>query len=218
MTEDEAETPAAEPRGPVMRVLTFSWSLIRPRKRKAGWTITRLLLLSTGLAMVVLVSGACISMASPSPTWHGYKSEIGHFQVLLPGTPILREARQPGPDGDVVNRIIAVDGGAMRLSYVVSFCDYPAGTWSEYAPDNALKMLRQQLLTQLGAKADKVETVKLGTHPGNAFTFRTAKGDPMQARFYLVGDRVYYLWAGPVHHDGAAAQVKKFFTSFTLVQ
>lgn len=145
--------------------------------------------------------------------WKEYVSSQGKFSILLPGEPTTGY-RPVGADSEssttyVTNLIVD------EKAWTVAYFDLPVAPADEPAIQKRFDRTRDHMLKMYSVKLDKEEKLTLNGLPVRSFTTKPDDQNRVQhTRIYLVGQRVYQVWALARAGDEAAAGVKTYFDSF----
>ncbi len=145
--------------------------------------------------------------------WKEYVSAQGKFSILLPGEPTTGY-RPVGADSEssttyVTNLIVD------EKAWTVAYFDLPVAPTDEPAIQKRFDRTRDHMLKMYSVKLDKEESSTLNGLPVRSFTTKPDDQNRVQhTRIYLVGQRVYQVWALARAGDEEAAGVKTYFDSF----
>lgn len=163
----------------------------------------------------------CVVFTPPAlaaAAWSLLKSDDGRYQILVPGA---ASVDNEGYDGGTKVHDMSFDLGTGGV-YRFKVADHPPGYGDERPKGERLQDLQDKLIAGMpGARLLNAKTVTQGTWQGRAFSFTTDGGKLVhQARFYLVGDRVYLLDAASPAGAGAkaSASIVKFVSSFKILK
>lgn len=145
-----------------------------------------------------------------------FVSAEGHFRVLMPGTPAVETHSVTFADSNAsaTMYMTSVDLGD-DVTYAVMYYDYPPGV-AFGTPQQILAKARDTSVSGKTLVSDK--PIHLGRVPGRAYKVTLSDGNVMEARIYLVGQRLYDMVVGatPALIDGLDR--KTFFDSFKIVK
>lgn len=172
---------------------------------------TRTLLPFTLVAALAILLFACGS------GWREYRSDAGRYSVQLPAGEVKVQEQRDGP---LIVHIVSleVDQGT---AYGVAWYDEPAATDTAKPVNDRLIERQTKVLRDINAGVSQAGELKLGEHPGRAFTARTTAGLNVSIRLYAAGSnptRVYQLIAAYADPARAEPSVKKFMDSFALTK
>ncbi len=174
------------------------------------------LLASVRIASVIfsLCLAAICAVAQSKPlNWKEYVSSQGKFSILLPGEPTTGY-RPVGADSEssttyVTNLIID------EKAWTVAYFDLPAAPADEAASQNRFDRTRDHMLKMYSVKLSKEDNLTFNGLPVRSFTTKPDDGNRIfHTRIYLIGQRVYQVWALARVGDEEAAGVKAYFDSF----
>lgn len=167
------------------------------------------------VAVVILVFTLVRSYLQEAPEWERFRSEEGGFAVLMAGIPDERKIEEEVAGSRVVSRYFSCGRGGVL--YAVAYVDLPVGQVQQTGVGELLDQARQALAGRVQGKALEEEEVALEGHPGRRWKFAAGDGSLLQARSFLVDQRLYTLMAGMEEESASQAEVGAFFASFTLL-
>lgn len=161
--------------------------------------------------------------------WREVAPVAGRFSVLMPGEP--RETVQPLQTsvGFVELHSILVEDH--DNAYLVMYADYPEAAIAQHSPTAILAQVTASWLAEHRAEAVAPTDLELSGHPGQGLRYVLPNGLQVQARAYLVGRRLYQIFALYAPSPTAASdpsttespqpitnpKVDQFFESFRLL-
>jgi hypothetical protein len=152
--------------------------------------------------------------ADPTAGWKVHKSTEGGYSVKLPGEPKLEQQSQPTESGTTTVHVATY--ARQTDGFIVMWHQHPAGAPKD--PKAILDTINDTTLSMLPGKVLAREDIKLGTHPGRAVTTKLSnQPSTMRTRTFVVGDRVYQVWAMG-NGDGNPRAAEAFLDSFTVTQ
>ncbi len=156
----------------------------------------------------------------PEGAWKEFTSAEGHFRVVMPGAPEVRQQPMPVPFGPpVTDTVVELRLGPDR--YAVNFADFPEPPGPKPPVEVRTDGMRHWALQRArGGRVAGEKAVTLGEHSGRQFDVELRGGGFHLERYYAIDRgthaRLYLLTvAGPgVARDSEAAA--RFFASFRL--
>jgi len=145
-------------------------------------------------------------------SWKLFVSLTGHFSVLLPGRPMLKD--QPMSVNDtVMHQIFCREAEA---SYIVQYDDRPATNIQGLGAEKILALFRDAgLRVSHGTKISE-RHLNLSGFPGGELVFTRPGGRKETMRDFLVGNRLYILIAVGFDTSSQTSDTDKFLNSFML--
>jgi hypothetical protein len=143
------------------------------------------------------------SIAVIAPEWGEYVSHEGRFSVQLPGTPKEEIKTTSGSTTMHVFTLLT------PIEFEVIYADYP---FAVNDPETAQQMLdagAKNIAPSLNAELLNIEKISLGDIPGRALKLRLHDGYSMRIKVYLVGSRIYQLFATLPPQQGTNKEVIK---------
>ena len=167
------------------------------------------------LAAVLLLSGAASAQIQMGPAWNQYKPEGGRFTVDMPGVPKAVTVPVPTGPGATVPMVEAT-AIAARVSYIISYVDYPTSVTKGAAADVILTQVRNGSAAGNTVKDEK--KLQLGRVEGREYAVVQSNGNVAVTRIYWSRGRLFQLVV-----DGRAGvekqpETRKFLESFALIQ
>lgn len=171
------------------------------------------------------VAGACIlfvavAAAPVHAQWQDLVVRDAGFSVLMRGEPEYDKRSIPTPAGPIVAHLYA---SSRRDSVVaIGYTDYPLGMVVGGTPEQVFAPARETWVKRVNGKIRSQDNrLKLdGKHPGMEF-FATGRNDGVesfvQARFYLVEQRLYQIVFMGRDREVPQGVVNRFLNSFKLV-
>ncbi len=163
-------------------------------------------LLST---LILVLAFASSLSAGQGDGWVKLEPPGGGFSIMMPGK--VDEDLQPGDDFT----LHAYSASTASGIYMAGYGDYAARIRLD--PAGELAANRDNFLKGLEAKLIDTKNISLDGHQGIEFT-----GESRIARFssrvYIIGNRVYQLTTAIDIDKDDAANVNRFFASFTFTK
>jgi hypothetical protein len=125
--------------------------------------------------------------------WREVAPVAGRFSVLMPGEP--SETVQPLQTsvGFVELHSILVED--QDNAYLVMYADYPEAAIAQHSPTAILAQVTASWLDEHRVAATEPTNLELSGHPGQGLRYVLPNGLQVQARAYLVGRRLYQIFA-----------------------
>jgi len=170
--------------------------------------IGQLALVMFGLAVAVQPAAADARESAFGADWQRVASPAGQFSVLLPGA--ARGSEQSIAVGNRRLQWTVLKQAADSEQYALAYADLSATDLAAGA-DAIFAAIQTQLLPelQLQAIAENERSITRQGFPGREY-LGSADGTTVAARFYLVGSRLYGLFA----RSADLAAIDYFFESF----
>jgi hypothetical protein len=174
-------------------------------------------LLATALAAIAVL---CACMRAPSE-WKELVLENGGFAVLMRGQPHYVRQMLDTPAGRMEAHLYSSD--RPDAYFAVGYSDYPLALVVGGSPEGLFTGVRDMWVRRLEGRLTQSDSriTAGGRHPGYAFSAegRMNGADAiLDARLYLVGQRLYQIVA--IGRKGEVSQgiVNRFLDSFRLVE
>lgn len=145
----------------------------------------------------------------------------GGFSVLMPGQPHIANQEFETPAGRMRAHLYSSDRPTSY--YAVGYSDYPLAFAIGENPDRIFNGVRDTWVRRIGGRViGPVRKLTLaGKYPGMEFNAEgNAKGAPahLQARLFLVDQRLYQVIAMGLKNQVQQGEVNRFLNSFQLVE
>jgi hypothetical protein len=168
------------------------------------------------LAGVTLLSTA--ALAAERDAWRVFRSAEGRFSVELPGTPTRSLTFDRSFIGTVTDHLFIVRHGDEKLT--VDYSDIPGFAVDFAGADTIYAHAKSALLAQTWSRAVSTREVSLDGVTGRELVYETppVPGKPKfygQARFFLVGDRLY-VFDAQVAAGASEARARRFLDSISI--
>ena len=178
---------------------------------------------SRGLLWVTLLAattGLIVSAAQgdSKPAWKKFELSDRRLSVLMPGTPETKDIHYKSFIGDITTHQYSVTSG--RDSYLVDFADLPGFAVAFAGKKSIYDHAKGALLKVTLSKSISFSDITLNGIKGKKLVYDTPSkpGHPEmqgEARFFLVGDRLYSADA-VVEMDGGDEKLRHFFSSLEI--
>lgn len=148
-------------------------------------------------------------------TWKTYTPADGSYSVMFPGPPYEEDATEPG--SEYTDREVGWVSADGATGYWVNVWEYPAGSMADVDPAAVYDSRQAAGIAAVRGTLASAADVSLSGHPGRHYTghYMGEVGDISLAhRMFLVGDRLYNLYAFATDPDQSATD--RFFDSFAL--
>ena len=162
------------------------------------------------LLLVLLLASGC----GGEKEWRRFEPEIGGFSILFPGTPEKQTETVPTAGGTIETTFFLVEQEDM--GYSVNLADYSEMSLSESDVEVVLDGAREGAVRNVGGELLEEAEITLDGHPGRALKIAVDDEFVVDARFYLVGNRLYVLQAISIGQTSKPSRVEKFLDSFQL--
>ena len=157
--------------------------------------------------------------------WINYVSDEGRFSVLVPGQFVTNQKSIPTEVGELPCKSFVYQdtlGHSKNELYVISYCDYPSGTFhrdSVSLIDEVLEVSVDQEREILNGNVTYNHKTKVEGYPGRIFRLNYQNGEVvMKSKIFLVGDRFYTIQVYTLYKHNLNFNVDKFFNSFRLIE
>ncbi|HUV06222.1 MAG TPA: hypothetical protein VMX75_00755 [Spirochaetia bacterium] len=150
--------------------------------------------------------------------WKEFSSEAGAFSVLMPGKPEEQTHTLNTAAGDIKLTIYASEMGE-SLVFFVSYSDYPPEVAGSAVPGGLLRAARDSTVQSQGGKLLASYGIALGGHPGLSYVAEAkvqGREAVLRARNFMVGSRLYQIFALGERGEGSTEKMAKFLGSFRL--
>ena len=147
-----------------------------------------------------------------------FASEAGKFSISAPTD--LEESQQSvqTPVGPIDIHTFTAE--TKESAFVVAYSDYPAAIVTESDPQMLLDSSRDGAISNLRGTLVQEEKIELESHPGRSLLINatTETGEPavIDARIYLVNNRLYQILVVTPEKDTDPIKAAEFLNSFTL--
>lgn len=172
------------------------------------------------LRWLVVLALCALATSCGKSEWKPLQASDAGFRVLLRGDPHYTKQEFETPAGAMSAHLYSSD---RPLSYyAVGYSDYPLGLVLGENPEKVFAGVRDTWLRRLGGRKVAADRPLLlaGRYPGLEFSAEgNAKGEDafVQARLYLVDQRLYQLIAMGLKNRVPQGEINRFLNSFELV-
>jgi hypothetical protein len=169
------------------------------------------------LGFIVTVLGAC----SPSGSeWQPLTVHEGGFSILMRGQPQYQRQVLDTPAGKMEAHLYSSD--RPDAYYAVGYSDYPLALVVGGSAEELFAGVRDTWVRRLEGRLTAADDrITKGKYPGYAFSARgKANGADalLDARLYLVDQRLYQIVAIGRKHEVSQGVVNRYLDSFALVE
>jgi hypothetical protein len=173
---------------------------------------TRLLTAALGLCLVpALVRGR------GEAEWKVFTSKEGGFSVSLPGTPAEDRRTTRSAAGTFPGTVYILEGKKGDGFYLAGFTDLPASVFKAGTDAQRLDSARDEAVAHARGKLKDEKRIDLKGHPGRELLIEVDAKTFVQARFYLVRQRLYQVLVLGSKDVPGARNTLRFLDSFRLV-
>ena len=163
------------------------------------------------LAPLALVLAMTPSLAS-AQEWKPYSSDECRCSAQYPGTPQLRTTPMRTNLGNLDAKMITLE--VPEAFYAIAYVDYPKDKLAKANPDDLLNGARDGAVANVKGKLANETKVSMNGFPGRELRIEAPGDLVLNARMYMVKERLYQsLVVTPKPREGAA-DAKKFLDSF----
>ena len=152
--------------------------------------------------------------------WGEYSSEKGGFSILLPGIPEEQTETVSTALGDIRLTILMAQPDETAI-YFVSYSDYPAEAVSATDPDSLLASAMISTVDSQNGTLGGYYKIALVGRPGLAFSADVkieGRDAILRARNYIVGNRLYQVFAMAYREADSTEDMSRFLGSFRLAE
>jgi hypothetical protein len=173
------------------------------------------------LRLLLALALCAFAAACGKSEWRSMDIPEGAFRVLMPGQPHFNNQAVETPAGRMSAHLYSSDRPASY--YAVGYSDYPLAFAVTENPDAIFKGVRDTWVRRIDGRIvgpDRKLTLA-GKYPGVEFTAEgRAKGAEahLQARLFLVDQRLYQVIAIGLKQQVPQGEVNRFLDSFQLVE
>lgn len=165
-------------------------------------------------AALLLFGNAASAQLQMAQPWNQYRPDGGRLSVDMPRIPEETIVQVPTGGGNSVPMLEAT-AVAGRVSYIVSYVDYPTSVTKGAAADVILNQVRNGSASGNTVKDEK--KLQLGRAEGREYAVVQGNGNVAVTRIYWSRGRLYQLLV-----DGPAGieqkpETRKFLESFALI-
>lgn len=166
-------------------------------------------LLAAAMIVFAGIGGAAAQMQT-------FSSSEGRLEVQLPGRPqyIPTDVAVAG-GGTIKLHQYAVEVGN-SLAFITSYADYPVSIVAGARGDEVLRRVQTASVGQRKLVGDGV--IDIDGNAGRFYVAEGADGLVLQARIYLVGNRLYQNIVVSDLRSRGAPEIRQFFDSFRLLK
>jgi hypothetical protein len=172
------------------------------------------------LNVVLLLVLSLFATACGQSEWRSLEVSDGGFRVLMRGQPQVAKQDLDTPAGRMTAYLYSSDRPSSY--YAVGYSDYPLALIVAQDPQKLFTGVRDTWVRRIGGRlvsADRKLTLA-GRYPGLEFTAEgNARGAAafVQARLYLVDQRLYQVIAMGRKNEVPQGEVNRFVNSFEIV-
>jgi hypothetical protein len=170
--------------------------------------------------LVLLALFCALATSCGKSEWRPLKVSEGGFQIVMRGEPHYAKQQIETPAGPMSAHLYSSD---RPLSYyAVGYSDYPLALVIGENPEKLFSGVRDTWVRRLSGRlvAPDAKLTVAGRYPGLEFSAEgKAKGADafVQARLYLVDQRLYQVIAMGRKNEVSQGEVNRFLNSFELI-
>lgn len=169
---------------------------------------------------LLCVALAAFLLACAPSEWRPLNVSEAGFRVLMRGQPNYMKHDLPTPAGVMTAHLYSSDRPASY--YAVGYSDYPLGLVVGEDPQKVFAGVRDTWVKRIGGRLVGPESklTLAGRYPGLEFSAEgAARGEEafVQARVYLVDQRLFQLIAMGRKNQVPQGEVNRFLNSFELI-
>lgn len=169
---------------------------------------------------LVVVVGCVLAACTRDSEWKELTVHEGGFSVLMRGQPEYQRQMLETPAGRMQAHLYSADGA--DAYFAVGYSDYPLALVLGGSPDKLFEGVRDTWVRRLeGRLTSADDRITAGSYPGYAFSANgKAKGAGaiLDARLYLVDQRLYQIVAISRRHAVSQGIVNRYLDSFKLIE
>jgi hypothetical protein len=169
---------------------------------------------------IVFVACALAACTRAGSEWREMAVHEGGFSILMHGQPQYMRQTLDTPAGKMEAHLYASE--RPDAYFAVGYSDYPLAFVLGGSPQELFAGVRDTWVRRLeGRLVSRDDRISAGTYPGYAFSAEgKAKGADaiLDARLYLVDQRLYQIVAITRRHEVAQGVVNRYLDSFKLIE
>ena len=171
-------------------------------------------------ALLALLAACLVTLAACTPSeWQELAVSEGGFSVLMRGQPNYARQQVDTPAGKMYGHLYSSD--RQDAFYAVGYSDYPLAHVLSTSPDQLLAGVRDTWIRRIEGRLTVSSTRPLdGRYPGMEFAAEGKMKNAatfLQARLYLVDQRLYQVIAMGRKGEVAQGTLNRFLASFRLI-
>ncbi|MFZ4560855.1 MAG: hypothetical protein ACOYOD_11725 [Saprospiraceae bacterium] len=196
-------------------------TIIQPPSIRPVWYPWLLLLAAWGISPALSAQDPAPSAQLPqSSAWAPFTSVEGRFEVLTPAPMRARADSAQTPIGTLVYHTFICREG-LDMTYLVSYCDYPAGS----VHSDSLDLLREFFTATLeqalsgveGGELVYAEDISILGFPGKSWRINApAKRSVLRTRAFVAANRFYSLQTVMSKGQSLNPNSQRFMESFRI--
>lgn len=148
--------------------------------------------------------------------WFEFSSTEGRFSIEFPETP--QEGTIPIETTVGTIELHTASFQAEDIAYMAAYADYPEALVEMSSAEVMLDGAAAGAPRNVGGQLVDQQTITLDGHPGRALTIDVgAEGGRAEARFYMVGTRLYQIVVIGLQAQALDSRAARFLDSFHLL-
>lgn len=166
--------------------------------------------------MTMILTGLALAFIQDQPKWDEVRSAEGNFLLWMPAKPQTQSEDKETEDGK-----LTIHAWVCRMNsraYVFVYSDYPQKTLDKNTTDGLIDADLEACIRQVKGKETKRKAVTMSKHPGKAAWLETEDGRKGEVRAFLVGRRMYMIFAFAQNESFDEAEARKFIDSLKLIE
>lgn len=172
------------------------------------------------LKLVLALALCAVATCHGRPEWQPLQVSEGGFKVLMRAEPLYTKQNLDTPAGRMTAHLYSSDRTASY--YAVGYSDYPLSLVIGENPQKVFNGVRDTWVRRIQGRLVGTESklVLAGGHPGVEFSAEGKAKDKnafLQARLFLVDQRLYQVIAMGVKNQVPQGEINRFLRSFELV-
>jgi hypothetical protein len=170
--------------------------------------------------MIVVAACALAACTRGGSEWQELTVHEGGFSILMRGQPQYVRQTLDTPAGKMEAHLYAAEGP--NAYFAIGYSDYPLALVLGGSAQELFAGVRDTWVRRLeGRLVSQDDRISAGKYPGYAFSaVGRAKGADaiLDARLYLVDQRLYQIVAITRRHEVAQGVVNRYLDSFRLIE
>jgi hypothetical protein len=163
------------------------------------------------LASLAFLTALAPAIAS-AQDWKEFNSQECRCSAQFPGTPQLKTQGMQTKVGTLEAKMFILE--MPSAFYATAYVDYPKEGLGKKAPDELLDGARDGAVGNVKGKLANETKISMNGYPGRELRIEAPGDLALQARIYLVKERLYQILVVMPKAKEGEAEAKKFLDSF----